>query len=211
LEIMAEIIRLRGSPHEQTQSLLPWYVNNTLEADEAAAVESHLESCGECRSELEAERMLALRVASAPLDVAHGWALLDRTLPERKVPASLPLPLHRRRISVGWAAAAQAAAAVAIVFAAVALDRPAPQATYHALGSASAAGTGNAIILFAPGTSEREMRGLVDGADARIVDGPTASGAYVLRVARAREAALAQLRQSQRITLAEPIDAPGGS
>jgi hypothetical protein len=207
---MAEIIRLRGSPHEQTQSLLPWYANGTLDAQEAASVEEHLESCGECRSELEAERVLALRVASLPLDVAHGWALLDRALPERVPAPAIRLPLHRRPIALGWAALGQLAAAVAIVVTASALDGPAPPATYHALGSAPLAGSGNAIVLFAAGTSEREMRGLIERAGARIVDGPTASGAYVLRVARAREAALAPLRQSQRITLAEPIDAPGG-
>src|SRR4051794_4838745 len=105
---MAEIIRLRGSPHEQTQSLLPWYANGTLDADEAAMVESHLETCDECRGELEAERVLAMRVASLPLDVAHGWALLDRALPEHAPPPpARNLPFHRRRITLGWAAAIQ--------------------------------------------------------------------------------------------------------
>jgi anti-sigma factor RsiW len=53
---MAEIIRLRGSPHEQAQQLLPWYVNGTLEADEAALVEAHLAECAECRADLAAEQ-----------------------------------------------------------------------------------------------------------------------------------------------------------
>ena len=39
---MADIIRLRGSPHEQCQSLLPWYSNGTLEPGESERVEAHL-------------------------------------------------------------------------------------------------------------------------------------------------------------------------
>jgi hypothetical protein len=205
---MAEIIRLRGTAHELTQSLLPWYVNDTLDADEAALVEAHLQSCDECRNELEAERVLAVKVAGTPLDVAHGWALLDRALPEPPPPRVRRESLHRRRIPIGWAAMAQVAAALLIVIGFSSLDRSGPPAPYHALGSAPVAPAGNAIVLFAPGTSEREMRGLIERAAARIVDGPTASGAYVLRIDRARETALDRLRHSPNIVLAEPLDSP---
>ena len=51
---MAEIIRLRGSPHEQAQQLLPWYINGTLEADERAMVEAHLSDCADCRADMRA-------------------------------------------------------------------------------------------------------------------------------------------------------------
>jgi predicted anti-sigma-YlaC factor YlaD len=34
----------------EMKMLLPWYVNGTLNAKERAAVELHLESCGECRA-----------------------------------------------------------------------------------------------------------------------------------------------------------------
>ena len=39
--------------HEAIRELLPWYLNDTLEADERADVERHLQSCAECRDELE--------------------------------------------------------------------------------------------------------------------------------------------------------------
>jgi len=39
--------------HEAIQELLPWYLNDTLEADERTDVERHLQSCAECRDELE--------------------------------------------------------------------------------------------------------------------------------------------------------------
>src|SRR3954463_2666539 len=74
---MAEIIRLRGSPHEQAQQLLPWYVNGTLEADEAAEVETHLAECAECRADLAAEQVLSRNVAALPLDVEHACSMLS--------------------------------------------------------------------------------------------------------------------------------------
>ena len=206
---MADIIRLRGSPHAQTETLLPWYVHGTLDAEEAELVETHLAECAECREELEAERVLALRVASAPFDVAHGWALVD---PEAKLPVpsvdAKVVPIFRRRVALGWAVAAQAAAAALILVASTSLQ-PAPSPAYHALGSAPVSQAGNAVILFAPDTPERAISTMLRAVDARLVDGPTDTGAYVLRLAPdRRDRALAQLRQSHDILLAEPID-PG--
>ena len=42
---MAQIIHFRGSPHDEVQELLPWFVNGTLDTDEAERVEAHLASC----------------------------------------------------------------------------------------------------------------------------------------------------------------------
>jgi len=39
--------------HEAIQELLPWYLNDTLEANERDDVKRHLQSCAECRDELE--------------------------------------------------------------------------------------------------------------------------------------------------------------
>ncbi len=55
---MVDIIRLHGDPHKQTQTLLPWYANGTLDADEVAVVEAHLSECAECRDELKSEQAL---------------------------------------------------------------------------------------------------------------------------------------------------------
>src|SRR5690242_15210109 len=113
---MADIIRLRGSPHERTQSLLPWYVNDTLEVDERAEVESHLADCAECRGDVAAERALAAGVAGIPVDMEHGWASLDArldALPPRD--AKRLVPFLRRPVALGWAMAAQLAAAAIIL------------------------------------------------------------------------------------------------
>ena len=38
------------------------------------------------------------------------------------------------------------------------------------------------IVIFRPDVTEAELRGTLSGHDARIVDGPSASGAFALRV-----------------------------
>jgi anti-sigma factor RsiW len=210
---MAEIIRLRGSPHEQAQQLLPWYVNGTLEADEAAMVEAHLAECAECRADLAAEQALSREVAALPLDVEHAWSMLsdriDAAGPPRRLAA--PVPFLRRKVAIGWALGGPFAAAAAVAFAVAVLPgAPSPAGqTYRALGSAPTAAPGNALVMFSPDARDSDLRAALAKAGARIVDGPTASGAYVVRIAPAsRVQALDGLRATPQIVLAEPID-PG--
>lgn len=208
---MAEIIRLRGSPHERAQQLLPWYVNGTLEADEAAMVEAHLAECAECRADLAAEQALAREVAALPLDVEHAWSTLSDRIDAAGPPRRLaePVPFLRRKVAMGWALGGPLAAAAAVAFAvAVVPGTPSPvEETYRALGSAPTAAPGNALVMFRPDARDSDLRAALTKAGARVVDGPTASGAYVVRIAPASRAqALDGLRATPQIVLAEPID-----
>ncbi|HEX7694747.1 MAG TPA: zf-HC2 domain-containing protein [Sphingomonas sp.] len=210
---MAEIIRLHGSPHDQTRQLLPWYVNGTLEADERAMVDAHLSDCAECRADLAAEQALARDVAALPVDVEHAWSTLSDRIDADAPPRRLadPVPFFRRKVAMGWAFGGPLAAAAAVAFAVAIVPgaRPPAGQTYRALGSPSIAQPGNALVMFGPEARERDVRAALTGAGARIVDGPTASGAYVVRIAPERRVqALAGLRTAPSVALAEPID-PG--
>jgi hypothetical protein len=205
---MGHVIPLHGEPHERTQALLPWYVNGTLEPEEHGAVEAHLAECAECRAELEAERVLAAEAARVPMDAESGWATLRGRLDRQRAEPPAQGSFLRRPVAIGWAVAAQAAMLLVVV----GLTRlPGPQdaAPYQALGSAPEVPAGNVVVIFRPETSEQDMRGALLRSSARLVDGPTASNAYILRVgAERRAAALAELRASRSVVLAEPIDAP---
>jgi anti-sigma factor RsiW len=201
---MADIIRLNGDPHAQTQRLLPWYVTGALEAEEAARVESHLLECPECREDVEIEKALARQVRDMPCDVERGWATLKTRIEEGKSAPRRPALLCRR-IPIGWAVAAQAAS-LAILVPLLTFAPLKPQLLYRTLGGPPAATAGNLIVVFRPDASEATLRAILTRNQARIVDGPTASDAYVLHVDPARHAAvLARLKLDPAVSLAEPL------
>jgi anti-sigma factor RsiW len=205
---MAEIVSLRPSEHDAVQLLLPWHVNGTLSIEETARVEAHLAECDDCRHDLACERELAREVALLPLGADEGWQAMTMRLPEQI--SSRPggrSPLFSRAGPVGWAVGGALAASVAFALAVAGLQQsPAPDKTFRTLGSAGGAARGQVIVLFRPDATEQQMRALLAAQGARVVDGPTAAGAYVLRVdGRSPADAIGALRQSSEVVLAEPI------
>ena len=48
---MSEMFRPESATHTVVDVLLPWFVNGTLEGEERALVERHLDHCHHCRRE----------------------------------------------------------------------------------------------------------------------------------------------------------------
>lgn len=191
--------------HDQLSELLPWYVTGRLDADERAAVAAHLADCPECQAEVAFQSQLEAEVARLPLDVERGWAQMRRQIEAND--NSDVQPAHRRAGTwIGWG--------VAATFAIVAGAAWLPQTKtpeYHALGAGPAgAGTardGNVVVVFHPDTTERNLRATLKAGEARLVDGPTAAGGYVVHVPAAKKAAaLEALRAQSNVVLAEPIE-----
>ena len=207
---MGRILPFTTDPHREARDLMPWLVTGRLEADEQARVEAHLATCEDCAHMLKAERALAGAVAELPIATGIGWAAMrDRLDAAARQTAILPPPAPRWRLGmkqIGVVLAAQAALLAAAV--SITVRTIAPVAPYHALGSAPVTTGGNVIVVFRPDLRESDMRRLLKDSDARLVDGPTAANAYVLRVPDAeRTDALARLRSDASVVLAEPIDA----
>lgn len=216
------IIPLHGDDHLEARSLLPWYVTGRLDASEQAQVEAHLGVCAECQAELGFERRLHVEIAALPIEVEESWTLLQRRLdpdpPARARTAAVGgrLAAALRELGrqwrggapwLGWALAAQTA--LLLLVGALALPGARPD-RYHALGAARAAAAGNAVVIFRPDTTERNLREALEASHARLVDGPTAADAYVIHVPAAeRAAALAKLRRRADMVLVEPIDSSG--
>lgn len=200
----ARIIRLGGDGHEEAQRLLPWYATSRLEADEQAKVAAHLAVCPTCQADLRFEQRLKGEIAGLPIEIGRDWAAMQRRIvQERRGRAGRQLLRGWRVASpwLGWAAAASIVAAVVVGWPAARPER------YHALGANPGPAAGNLVVIFRPDTSEAAMRRMLVANHLRLVDGPTAADAYVLRAPPAERAeALARLRAEPQISLAEPID-----
>lgn len=222
--------------HANLVLLLPWYVNNTLEASEHQQVEQHLRSCLICRRELIALRKLAVDVKQATdLDVAAeaSFAGLQAKLQKKPVmPVNTVVAFKtqanvakgaensRRLLSFsgggfkGWAIAASL-----LLVATLPLMLPKQQtadlASYYTLSAAKPEVTHNNQIrvVFAKHLADQDIELLLNKIHATKIDGPNSVGAYTLSFTETDQPTnltdkLALLRSRQDVILAEPVLTP---
>jgi hypothetical protein len=101
----------------------------------------------------------------------------------------------------------QAAVILVMAFALVSLLSPAEP--YRALGSAAVVDA-NAIVVFRADASQAETGAALRAAGARIVGGPTAADAYLLRLPEPTAAALARLRAERAVASVESLQGEAG-
>ena len=199
--------------HRATRESLPWLLNGTLAGAELEAAQSHLRDCALCQADIAELRRLREAAAAPPAQSdpeparARLMARIDTTasdsdtaarpdLPERAHAANDPRWLRR---------VALAQCGVIVLLAALLAWPDAERDAYRGLGAAPAP-RGEAVVLFRPGTPERELRRIVRASGARIVDGPTVTDAWVLAMPQGQSnAALARLRTEPAVLLAEPL------
>ncbi|WP_051916612.1 zf-HC2 domain-containing protein [Sphingomonas sp. STIS6.2] len=220
---MTQILPFPTDRHAEVHLLLPWYVTGQLDAVETAFVAEHLAECGACRADLVQERHLADAVARDTGETGDSWAAmaarLDATSSVSVATAAQrrrtrdPLRAARRAVmrprTLRWVVAAQFVAMLALGAQTLTLTQRSDgrPGAYHVLGDAGARRSGNVLAMFRPEASEAAFRRALQASGARLVDGPTASGAYVLAVpGGAGGAALARLRRDADVTMAEPIE-----
>jgi anti-sigma factor RsiW len=221
------IIPILGDKHRQVLALLPWYAAGRLGEEDRAEVERHLGGCPDCQAELRLERRLIAEMGDAALlseqpspDPDQGWAMIrDQVAPApAPVPKRSAIPWFGRGRAAKtprqggspwllWAFAAQSCAALGLVALVGVLAWPDAQPRYRALAAPVAPPSGNMVVIFRPETPEAELRAILNASHARVVDGPTVAGGYVLRTPDAERAEmLAGLRGRSQVVLAEPID-----
>jgi anti-sigma-K factor RskA len=211
------IFTFDSSAHSAVDALLPFYINGTLRGEEFASVERHVSGCRQCQLEIDwLRQVFAACAALSPLEDApverfslagNGLATYRHAWPARLA--------HGWRASPPWMRGLLAAqlAAIAVLGTTVAIDAG-DKPAYQTLGIESRSVTSrNAVaVVFDPTATEAEIRRIVAGVDARIVDGPTATHAFVLELPSAQaERALQSLRAEALVRLAEPLGpAPAG-
>jgi len=85
------------------RDLLPWYVNGSLESEEAGAVRTHLEGCTSCTAELDALGEIASLIRLHGVPIAARARSASFPAP---VPSVAPRPARRLRLSLAGALAA---------------------------------------------------------------------------------------------------------
>ena len=202
------IVELDASVHQKVEKLLPWLLVDALPEADLLLVRAHLQVCKACRDELAWQRKLQGAQLPEPpgLDAGRAFAALRARLDP------LPHPARRRWAALlpggwmPWALGAQGVAIAALLVALlVALLLPAP-AVFHALGAPPDM-RGNVVVMFRPSTTEQELRRILRGSGARIVDGPTVTGVYLLDLPNTRrDAGIAALRRESAVLLAQSLD-----
>lgn len=212
--------------HREAQELLPWFANGSLAGTELERVQAHLRSCAACRADL--ATLHTLRAAGevhgpAPglQSGAHAEAALARLLPELDAAVALPraptlqtMPGWRARLAANdarWLRVALALQCCVIAVLAGVLLRPAASGEtqsgpYRALGTVPGA-QGTLVVRFKPEAPERELRRIVLESGARVVGGPTVTGAWMLGTTEAPATVAARLRAQPAVTLAEALGA----
>jgi hypothetical protein len=200
--------------HHDAQSLLPWLANGTLAGTELARVQAHVHSCSTCRADL--ALLHTVRAAGAePQPGLDADRALARLLPQLdEAPPAGRWRGWRAANDRNWLKWVGAAQCCVIVMLAALLLRASPSVpppvsdNYRLLGAAPAV-QGTVIVAFRPDTPEREVRRIVATSGARVVGGPTATGAWVLGSGEAPATVAARLHAEPAVTLAEPLVADG--
>ena len=212
------IVDLLSTPHLATEALLPWLLNDTLTSAERSQVEAHLRSCAQCRAELAQQKQLQSHYSDAAtpapaLDIDAAFARLLPRLDDQPV-RSARGPLWPRQPAHWWqlGLAVQMGVILALSLALLLQLKPTTQnedvAAYRGLAAATQRATGDALVVFDPNASEAQMRATLQRVGARIVDGPTAAGAFVVRFDDDPTAAvLASLRSDPAIVRVESLSA----
>jgi hypothetical protein len=207
---------------DELESLLPWYLNGTLEADEARAVEAYLARSPEAREELDELRVLQRAVAEVgeeepvfrPTGIHEALRQIDLHERERARAAEASLGARMRRVAerllpglgeTPFAPRLALAVQLALILAlgGVVLTQLDGETGYGTLsgGAAGVGPQGGALlsVAFQPGATEAELRALLDEVGAAIVAGPSAQQLYTVELGVAPESAMEVERRMKQL------------
>ncbi|MFZ6642955.1 zf-HC2 domain-containing protein [Undibacterium sp. TC4M20W] len=209
--------------HSQVQDLLPWYANNTLQADEQQLVRAHLQTCTACQDDLQSQLELKLKLKAGELaasTVPNVDRALARLLPKLDVQVPAAKVKNTNNFLAGlrtlftadgkaparWGMAVMAAQTAVIVGLVAFMALPGQDdSSYRVLGNGERS-SGNIVVVFKPETTVKDIQRIMSINDARIIDGPTVTNAYLLNVDDARlEQSIRELRSEAGIELVESL------
>lgn len=202
--------------HQRIWELLPWYTNGTLGESERRSVEEHAAQCERCREEVQACLHLgeAVRKAAVEAPTPHPARLsrlmsrldeADGTSPREKLAGLLtatPRPVR-------WLLAGQLAALLLLAAGWMWTPPPSPPAEFTTLSDAVAPAAGQQVrVVFAEGTTERQIRDVLLLLGGQLAGGPSQLGVYTIDLPEGRDplpVVLEHLRSRPEVSFAEPV------
>ena len=225
-------------PHQWATELVPWYVNGTLEAADAAKLGAHLDGCAHCRRDYQAQVRLfeAMQAETTVVFAAEpsfkklmarigseedaGTWLLERPAPV----APKPRVRLARRAPGGaarWLAAAVLLEGLGLGYGAWAwhVHNASLYSAYVTLTSAAPSyrDSPRIRVVFRSGLSVGGLGTILHDTGAHIIDGPTDANVYTLGFSGAEvtagvvERRVAALRASADVLFAEPLGTGTGT
>ena len=168
--------------------LLPWYLSGQLSEPERREVERHLTGCPSCSEELES--LSALRVQTRDMFVRDAGpspgvkrAVMSEVR-DRAVRPRLIDRIVRATLGLSWPVWVRGFAMLLIVgqFGALAWLISGPGASPELTSRSVLADAVRLRIAFNPAAAERDVQGAIRDLGGRVVDGPTADGAYIVEL-----------------------------
>jgi anti-sigma factor RsiW len=207
--VKARVFQLHGNEHDAVQSLLPWYVNGTLEAGELERVREHVRECAACQADLAwQERCCAASALDTDPPAAHqvdrDWNALARRIAAEARPRREAATT--RWLTARWWPIAFAAQTALVGVLALAWFVAPREEAYHALGAAPTGTSANVLVVFRPTATEADIRRALRSSRAQLVAGPTVTDAYLLHVEPLTAGALATLRSQPPVLRVDSLE-----
>jgi hypothetical protein len=168
------------SAHQQVKVLLPWFVNGSLNEAEQSFVDEHLQTCDQCRQDVE-QLVLISAEFNLPTESAR-WQDVARRAAANFVAgldAAESRPSTSRTKARSRPLAWVTAAVACTFFLAVLLLLPAGD-VYRTLGGLGGTHTEATVIqvVFSPDATEQSIRTLLLDDGNEVLSGPTRQGVY---------------------------------
>lgn len=191
------------SIHDKALELMPWYVNKTLSAADAAELEKHFGECLPCRAALQEERRIQALVcaqADLPLSAEHGISdLMHRIDSDRQSTARLSRSPRLAYTLIGIAVAAGAL----VLLSTLTLFLDEPDVPFSTLTNTPATETARIDIVFADDVAAAQAAEIVESVGGRILEGPSEIGRYSVELSGAAgtsmQTVIEQLSEDARV------------
>ena len=201
--------------HEQAAELLPWLINDSLNADESEDVLDHARSCVICRRELdELERLRDSIVSSSTAvpspDMRNINSRIDALI-DRQNWGRVLISRARETLKSPWRIAVLAQSVLIVVLASFLLLPEGDNGEFTTLTEPGDLPSGSYVrVVFSPELARSELLIFLNGFELAIVDGPSSRGVYTLGLAASmslqdRDRLVLFLQGDPRVLFAQPV------